>query len=72
VVTVAAEDTIVAIEARKIILAHLGAKPEMGGSDGTCVAFLPRSTQLRASANPAVRRNNRNAPCGVRRPASDV
>jgi hypothetical protein len=35
-------------------LAHLGAKPEMDGSEETHVELLPRPTQLRASAKPAV------------------
>jgi hypothetical protein len=36
-------------------MAHLlGAAPEMGGSEATCVDFLPRTTQLRASVKPAV------------------
>ena len=53
-VTVAAAGTIVTIEASKIMAHLLGAAPEMGGSEATCVDFLPRTTQLRASVKPAV------------------
>ena len=42
---------IVAIEASlDQNLAHLGAKPEMDGSEATCVELLPRATQMVASA----------------------
>jgi hypothetical protein len=54
VVTVAAAGTIVTIEASKIMAHLLGAAPEMGWSEATCVDFLPRTTQLRASVKPAV------------------
>jgi hypothetical protein len=49
-VTVAAADAIVKNDRSSKILAHLVALPEMGVSDGTCVALTSERAQLQLGA----------------------